>query len=150
LKYATCTRTGRVVYDRKTHPFSWRDVRRIANQLEAPDPFDDRFFIDFWSLFVTQTILARKQAEVQISWAARAVEELGDAATKAAVAAIAGPTAAMFFEYFESAADLIEWQSKIETFLFPRSRTTGPNSGADPERGFQTTRKQPIGRGGLF
>lgn len=33
-----CTTTGTIVYKRKRHPFSWRDVRRIVLQLEsAPD-----------------------------------------------------------------------------------------------------------------
>ena len=40
------TKTGRVIYDRKKHPFSWRDVLRILYQV----PMDDDQWRRWWLL----------------------------------------------------------------------------------------------------
>lgn len=42
-----CTRLGRVVYDRKPHPFSWKDALRIVRKIPQPGlwEFEERFIV---------------------------------------------------------------------------------------------------------
>lgn len=37
MAFGTLTRKGRVVYDRKKHPFTWCDARRILRSLDEPE-----------------------------------------------------------------------------------------------------------------
>ena len=43
----SCTRVGRVVYERKPHKFGWKDVLRIVDKLPTPGvwEFKERFIM---------------------------------------------------------------------------------------------------------
>lgn len=46
------TKTGRVVYEREKHPFTWRDVLRIINQLEAPEKDEKEYQNFLWAVIL--------------------------------------------------------------------------------------------------
>lgn len=59
-----CTKTGRVVYDRKRHPFKWCDLARISRDMPPLDPLEPEKYIKNWvCLEITSLNLMRARVQ---------------------------------------------------------------------------------------
>jgi hypothetical protein len=102
------TNTGRIVYDRKKHPFKWADAHRIVRGLEIPEPWDENYLKEYWQLVQT----ARTTLEALSLAGLAQFEEVLDL-TAAGLAAAAGDTTGilrgLLASIFDFSKVLISW-----------------------------------------
>ena len=110
--WAKRTNTGRVVYDRKKHPFKWSDARRITRSLPIPEPYDENYIKEYWNLVqTTRTCLAA----LSLAGLAQFEEVLDTAVT--AVGVVSGSPRAIFRGLLDSMFDfskilILAWEKR--------------------------------------
>lgn len=106
------TNRGRVVYDRKKHPFSWRDAARITRQIPFPQGDPETFVKEFY--FLNQTL--RNVLAQNVFMGLDALEEIWDAAGVVGAAAGGNPIGAVFKgvlnELFDFTQIIYRWWQK--------------------------------------